>query len=163
MAAREPTRYSNSASCRRWSKGLLAAGAVQHRRHPPREPLRPPGPFERALGIQIHQLLAARLESFRQGSRQPVDVGHRQVQPFGARRWNDVCGVTGEEQPTEPHRFDDEAAHPRDALLKDWPLVRSPPVGGREPQAQLGPDAVIAPSRDIFVGRALQVEPGDLW
>src|SRR5205085_2744627 len=54
-----------------------------------------------------------------------------------------------------------ETPHPRDALLEDLALIRSPAVGSLEARVQFGPNAFVRPLMDVFIGRALQIEPGD--
>src|SRR5262249_46384028 len=67
-----------------------------------------------------------------------------------------------EEEPAEPHRLDDEAAHLDDALLEDRPFGQRPAVVGREPGLELRPDSLVRPVGDVVVGIALEVEALDL-
>ena len=69
--------------------------------------------------------------------------------------------IAGEKQSPVAHRLGDEAAHPGHALLQDRSLRRHPAVLGVEPPAQLGPDAIVGPLRDVLVWRALEVQARD--
>ena len=62
-------------------------------------------------------------------------------------------GIAGQEQPPMLHRLDHEAAHRRDALLKELALGERPRAA--EPRVQFLPDARIRPVLDVVVGRAL--------
>jgi len=74
---------------------------------------------------------------------------------------NDVGGVAGEVEAAELHGFDDEAAHAGDAFLDDRAFGEFPAVVSGEALLQFVPDAIVGPEREVFIGRALQVEAAD--
>ena len=109
-AARELVTSSSSASCRFRSKSLRVGEAVQHRGHPPGEPLRPPDPAQRGRRVGVEQVGGVRAVEGADGPGEHVDVGGGEVQPLGAGRRHRMRGVAGQEQPAVLHRLADEAA-----------------------------------------------------
>ena len=91
------------------------------------------------------------------------DVGGGEVEAFGPGRRHDVGRVTREEQVPMLHRRRHEAAHPGDPLLDDRPVPERPAVVGRQPHAQLLPDALVGPVGDVRVRVDLEVQPRQLW
>ena len=89
-------------------------------------------------------------------------VVDRQVQPFRSGGGNDVRRVAGQEQPSVLHRLHDEAPHRGDALLDDRTFREDPSVIRCETDAELVPDPIVGPRRDVLVRRHLDVEPADL-
>src|SRR5262249_49530349 len=74
---------------------------------------------------------------------------------------HDVRGVSGQKEPPVLHRFDDEAAHRRDAFLNDRPFFQREIAARIEPRLQLPPDAIVRPVGDLFVRVGLNVESRD--
>ncbi len=66
-------------------------------------------------------------------------------------------GVAGEKQPSRLHRLGDVAAHRRNALLQDLAALERPHAA--EPRFELVPDALVGPSVNVLLRRALHIEP----
>src|SRR5829696_2549642 len=133
---------------------------VEHRRHPPGEVLRAPDAAQHLRRVARESRLVAVLEPGGERVGQDAHVGDREVEALRARRRNDVRGVAGEEEAPELHRLDDEAPHPRDALLDDLAAVQRPALE-REAPLELAPDPLVRPLVELLVGPALKVEPRD--
>jgi len=110
----------------------------------------------------IQQLTPPGSVELSQRPRQHPDIRDGQVHSLRPGRRDNVRGVARQIQPSELHRLNHQAAHPRNTLLKNRPFVRPPSVIRREPRAEFFPDPRIRPLRDIFLRRALQIEPRDL-
>src|SRR5947209_18963319 len=84
-------------------------------------------------------------------------VAGGQIEPLGAGRRHDMCGVAGQKHPPEAHRLGDETAQWRDALFDrgsgdemiDGLLV--------QPSLQFIPETLVRPLVDVIVPRPLQV------
>src|SRR5215211_847171 len=138
---------------------VAALEPVQHRGHPPREVLRAPDAAQDLRRVPRERRVVAAFVPGGERVGQDADVGHREVEPLRAGRRHDVSGVAGEEQAAELHRFDDEAPHSRHALLDDRAAIERP-ARELEPALELVPDPLVRPLVDLFVGPALEVQPG---
>ena len=123
------------------------------RGEPPREALGPPDAAQAALGVGVEAGVAAFAVVLDERAARELHVGGRQVQALGAGRRHDVARIAGQEQPAEAHRFGDEAAQRRDALLDRRPGHQRFAAPGVEAQPQLVPERLVRPVFDLF-GRA---------
>src|SRR5438876_4992554 len=135
---------------------------MEHGRHPPGEVLGTPDPAQAAGGIRIQQLLATAPVPLDERLREQTHVRNREVEPFRSSRRHDVARVAREKEPAVLERLDDEAPHPRDALLEDGPLGELP-VPNTQPRLQLDPDSLVRPLVEILVRCALQIEAAQFW
>ncbi len=120
--------------------------------------LRAPHAFQTGRRIRVQQIRAVLPVTRGERFCEHTYIGDGEVHAFGAGRRHDVRGVAGKEQASVLHRLGDETAHRRDALLRDPADARRPAVFAGEARLQLGPDAVVGPLRDVFVGTALQIK-----
>src|SRR5688572_94901 len=139
-------------------KRIPGIGSVQQGRHPPGELLGPPHALQTIRRIAVQQRFAAGLIIFRKASRQPPDIGHRQVQSLGSCRGNNVRRISGKKHPSIPHGFRNEAAHSGDALLRDRADIRLPSIVASKTREEFFPDPVVRPLRKVFVRSTLQVQ-----
>src|SRR5215213_210109 len=158
---RRPRRRSDVGELRKLKlhvEGVASLEPVEHRRHPPGEVLRAPDASQHLGRVPREARLVAVLEPGGERAGQDAHVGDREIEPLRARRRDDVGGVAGEEEAPELHRLDDEAPHPRDALLDDLATVQHPPLE-REAPLELVPDPLVRPLVEVLVGAALEVQP----
>jgi hypothetical protein len=94
--------------------------------------------------------------------RQHTNIRDGQVHSLRAGGRDNVSGVAREKQSAELHGLNYETAHPGNAFFEDRSFGRSPAVDGGVPRAKFFPDPRIRPLTDILIGRALQIETGDL-
>ena len=142
-------------------EGIVIGEAVEELRHPPGEALDFPHAAETRGGVLREEIRAARgVEGAERGG-EDTDVGYGEVESFGAGGRDDVGGVAGEEEAAVLHRLNDEATHSGNGFLGDGAFGEFPAVAGGEALVEFAPDAVIGPEREIFVGRALQIEAAD--
>jgi hypothetical protein len=73
-----------------------------------------------------------------------------------------VSGIARQKKPAELHGLNHRAAHSGDAFFEDGSFGRPPAVTRGLPRAKFFPDPGIRPLGDVFIRRALQIEPGDL-
>jgi hypothetical protein len=66
-----------------------------------------------------------------------------------------VRGVTEKKQLAVAHRLGYEAAHRGDALLQNWSIGELPAIVCSHSRAQFGPNAVVGPVGNIFLGITL--------
>src|SRR5215207_2775313 len=139
-------------------EGVASLEPVEHRRHPPGEMLRAPDAAQHLRRVARQAGVVALLEPGGERVGQDPHVGDREIESLRAGRWDDVGGVPGEEEAPELHGLDDEAPHPRDALLDDLAAVQRPALE-REAPLELVPDPLVRPLVEVLVGPALEVQP----
>ena len=135
---------------------------MQHRRHPPRKALHFPHPPETSGRVLIQRLLPPGSVELSKCSSQHPNIRDGQVHSLRPGRWNNVSGIARQKKPAELHGLNHKAPHPGDAFLQDRAFGRPPAVARGLPCAKFFPDPGIRPSRDVFIRRALQIQPGDL-
>src|SRR6476661_5240032 len=129
--------------------------------HPPGESLRIPNPSQARGRIVSQQVIVFVFVVNVQSAREHHHIGKCQVHPFCASRRNDVRAVAGKEKPTILHRFDDETAHRRNALLQH--LAFGEFAGSAEPPVQFVPDTVVGPGFNLLIVITLKIEPRQAW
>jgi hypothetical protein len=73
-----------------------------------------------------------------------------------------MSGIAREKESAELHGLRHNAPHPGDALLEDRSFSRPPAIAGRVAGAKFFPDPRVRPLGDVFIRRALQIQPCDL-
>src|SRR5262249_44433929 len=88
---------------------------------------------------------------------QVLDVGRCEVQPLGARRRDDVAGVSRQKHAPEAKGLGNEAAERRDDLLKRRARNETLATLVVEAKAKLLPEYFVGPLVDVVGDRHLQV------
>jgi len=123
---------------------------MQQGGHPPGKTFGFPDACQCAAGILIKfgGIIVCGGVELDQGIRKVMNITGRQVQTLCSGRWNDMCGVAGQKQRSEPHRFGDKAAQWRNAFFNSRSGDQC--FGGRGIKArfQFIPEACVGPLLD---------------
>lgn len=126
--------------------------------HPPGKMLHAPNTAQADFGVAVEEGGGTGAIAARQRVGEDTDIGDGEVHALGAGGRNDVGGVAGEKERAILHGFDNEAAHGRDATLKNGAFVEAEAGIGLEAELEFFPDAGIRPLREVFTGTALEVK-----
>jgi len=95
-------------------------------------------------------------------TRQHANIRDGQVHALRARGRDNMSGVAREKESAELHGLRHNAPHPGDALFEDRSFGRPPAIARRVAGAKFFPDPRVRPLGDVFIRRALQIQPCDL-
>ena len=101
---------------------IVRSGSMQHRSHPPGEPLDFPDSAKTNFRVSIQKIHPAMGVKFAESLGKYPDISDGEVQTFGTSRWNDVGRIPSQEQSAVLHGLRYETSHSRYTFLEDGPF-----------------------------------------